>query len=194
MSLPLPEPLVKINEFVDFLSPRDKDFSKTTSWDSGGVGVSDPSEGLFSYSWRASTDGYSITLKREGENPVVIYEGEDISELDFTFDQNMKICLCFVSSGTSVLRWYDTSIDDYTNTPFEGIRNPRVSLDDKRNFNIVNSDIIFAYLKGNDLCFRMQQERYSVERVLETVPLESELLKIGMSKDNRFRFSLQHPE
>lgn len=194
MSLPLPEPLVKLNDFVDFLPPRNREFSKTESWDSGGVGLSDPSEGLFSYDWKIYTDGHSITVKRDGLTPEVVYVGEDISELDFTFDQNMKICFCFVESGIPTLRWYDTSTDSHTNSVFEGVRNPRVSLDDKRGFNIVNSDIIFAYLKGEELCFRMQQERYSVERVLATVPKDSELLKIGMSKDNRFRFSLQHPE
>lgn len=190
MSLPLPEPLL-IDEGVTtpFIYPRSKNYPLTESWDNGGVALSDPSKELTKYVWKAWTDGSSIKVKRDDlDTHHVILMDTDITEIDLTFDQNMNPCITYVANGVSKLYWYDTQQAKQVIDEYPDIRNPRVSLDDKRRFNVANSDIILAYQKGNKLCCRVQRERFTIEHVLATNPKKRLLWRIGMGIDNRFLF------
>lgn len=188
--LPLPEPLlIDGGVTTPFIHPRSKSYPLTESWDNGGVALSDPSEDLTKYVWQAWTDGTTITVKRSDlDTHHVLLMDTNITEVDLTFDQNMRPCIAYVANGISKLYWYDTQqakqvIDEYPLTT-----NPRVSLDDKRRFNVANSDIIFAYQKGDQLCYRVQRERFTVERVLATNSKRRILWRIGMGRKNRFLF------
>lgn len=196
MSLPLPE-LLLIDGGVKtpFNYPRSKNYPLTESWDSGGVSLSNPSEDLTLYAWQAQTDGTTIAVKREDLDTYhVLLMDSDITEVDLTFDQNMRPCIAYVADGISKLYWYDSSQNMQVITEYPLITNPRVSLDDKRRFNVANSDIIFSYIvNGNTLCYRQQRDRFGTERILlysgeatEAQPLI--LKKIGMAEDNRFVF------
>lgn len=190
MSLPLPEPLL-IDEGVTslFNYPRSKNYPLTESWDNGGVALSDSSEELTKYVWKAWTDGTTIIVKRDDlDSYHVVLMDSNITEIDLTFDQNMRPCIAYVANGISKLYWYDTQqamqvIDEYPD-----IRNPRVSLDDKRRFNVSNSDIILAYQKGDTLCYRIQRERFTTEHILATSPQKRLLWRIGMGQHSRFLF------
>lgn len=190
MSLPLPEPLL-IDEGVTtpFIYPRSKNYPLTESWESGGVALNDPSQDLTKYVWQAWTDGTTITVKRQDLDTYhVVLMDSNITEIDLTFDQNMRPCIAYVANKVSKLYWYDTQqamqvIDEY---PL--ITSPRVSLDDKRRFNVANSDIIFAYQKGDTLCYRVQRERFTTEYVLATNGKRRILWRIGMGCKNRFLF------
>ncbi|MGP5531231.1 hypothetical protein ACTXMK_05425 [Psychrobacter celer] len=190
MSLPLPEPVV-INDGITapFLYPRSKSYLPTESWDNGGVALSDPSEELTKYVWKAWTDGTSIKVKRDDlDDYHAVLMDTNITEIDLTFDQNMRPCIAYVANGISKLYWYDTQEAKQVIDEYPDITNPRVSLDDKRRFNVANSDIIFAYQKGDTLCYRVQRERYTVERVLATNSKRRILWRIGMGRNNRFLF------
>lgn len=190
MSLPLPEPLL-IDEGVitPFSYPRSKNYPLTESWDNGGVALSDPSEELTKHVWQAWTDGTSIKVKRDDlDAHHVILMDSDITEIDLTFDQNMRPCIAYVANGISKLYWYDTQQAKQVIDEYPLITNPRVSLDDKRRFNVANSDIIFAYLKDNTLCFRIQRERFSEEHVLVIHNKDKLLWRIGMGRNSRFLF------
>ena len=190
MSLPLPEPLlIDGGVTTPFIYPRSKSYPLTESWDNGGVALNDPSQDLTKYVWQAWTDGTTITVKREDlatETALVTDTG--ITEVDLTFDQNMRPCIAYVANGISKLYWYDSSLAMQVTDNFVGITSPRVSLDDKRRFNVANSDIIFAYQKGNDLCYRVQRERFGVEHILATNTKKRLLWRIGMGRNNRFLF------
>ena len=190
MSLPLPEPLLITNRVTtQFLYPRSKSYPLTESWENGGVALSNPSEELTKYVWKAWTDGTSIMVKRDDLDTYhVILTDINITEIDLTFDQNMRPCIAYVANGVSKLYWYDSSRAMQVIDSFVGITSPRVSLDDKRRFNVSNSDIIFAYQKGNDLCYRVQRERFGVEHILATNTKKSILWRIGMGRKNRFLF------
>lgn len=188
--LPLPSPLL-IDKGVTtpFLYPRSKSYPLTESWDNGGVALSDLSEDLTKYVWQAWTDGTTITVKRSDLDTYhVVLMDTNITEIDLTFDQNMRPCIAYVANGISKLYWYDTQQAKQVIDEYPLIRNPRVSLDDKRRFNVANSDIIFAYQKGDTLCYRVQRERFSLERVLATNSKRRILWRIGMGRNNRFLF------
>lgn len=179
------------------LAPRSKAYALTESWELGGVGLSDTSQGLASHIWRAWTDSEAIYIQRSDlpkDTAKTLLAAPNITELDLTFDQNMRPVLTYVSGGIAKLYWYDTVSQSQTITDFPNVQNPRVSLDDKRAFNTANSDVIFAYINNDQLCYRYQRERYGIEHVLHQLPPKTQLVKIGMGTANRFLFDTKEPK
>ena len=191
--LPSPSPLVHKNDLVTFLNPRSKEYQAIESFENGGVALYDTSEGLLKYEWVAWTDGYYIYCKRVDQTThSILFKAENITEIDFTFDQNMRPCFTFVTNNICKICWYNTLIANFEVTDLEGIKNPRVSLDDKRTFNVSNSDIILAYINSeNNLCCRYQRARVTVEHHLSQLDRATSLVKIGMDNKNRFSFKLR---
>lgn len=185
--------LVELDK-ASFLPPRNKSQKPTASWELGGVALSNTSEPM-QYNWYGYVQAKAIYLQRSGTEPVTVlgFAG-DVTEMSFTFDQNMRPTIAYVEDAVAKLYWYDSSAAKNVLTLYPTITNPRLSLDDKRNFNIGNSDIIFAYVTDyNRLCYRLQRERYGIEHVLltddkSTMMKPLELITIGMSTENRFLF------
>lgn len=179
---------------ASFLPPRNKPQKPTASWELGGIALSDTSEPM-TYYWYGYVKSKAIYLQRSGAEPVAVlaFAGE-VTEMSFSFDQNMRPTIAYIEDGVAKLYWYDASAAKNVLTLYPNITNPRLSLDDKRKFNIGNSDIIFAYvIDHNRLCYRLQRERYGAEHVLLTDTTKSDekpliLVKTGMSRDNRFLF------
>ena len=191
--LPLADGLATVESTDNgiLLSPRSRTYALTESWEQGGVGLSDTSQGLVSHTWRAWTDSKDIYIQRSDlakDTAKTLLAAPNITELDLTFDQNMRPVLTYVSGGIAKLYWYDTVSQSQVITDFPNVQNPRVSLDDKRSFNTANSDVIFAYITNEQLCCRYQRERYGVEHVLHQLPPNAKLGKIGMGTTNRFLF------
>ena len=183
--------IVESTDNDSLLSPRSRAYPLTESWESGGVGLSDTSQGLVSHIWRAWTDSKDIYIQRSDlpkDTTKTLLAASNITELDLTFDQNMRPVLTYVSGGIAKLYWYDTVSQSQTITDFPNVQNPRVSLDDKRAFNTANSDVIFAYINNDQLCCRYQRERYGIEHALHQLPPKTQLVKIGMGTANRFLF------
>ena len=190
----LPDDTLTQLDEASFLPPRNKPFSDTKSYELGGVAIGDTSE-PFEYYWFGFIQGKAICLQRYGTEPtpIIAFAG-NVTEMSFSFDQNMRPTIAYVENGLAKLYWYDASVSKNVLTLYPNITNPRLSLDDKRKFNIGNSDIIFAYVADyNRLSYRLQRERYSAEHVLITdttklVDEPLELFNVGMSRDNRFLF------
>jgi hypothetical protein len=190
----LPDNTLTEIDRASFLPPRNKPQKPTATWELGGIALSDTSE-PFEYYWYGYVKGKAIYLQRSGAEPIAVLAfAGDVTEMSFSFDQNMRPTIAYVENGVAKLYWYDASAAKNVLTLYPNITNPRLSLDDKRKFNIGNSDIIFAYVTDyNRLCYRLQRERYSSEHVLLTDTTKSDekpliLVKTGMSRDNRFLF------
>lgn len=186
--------LIELNA-SDFLPPRNKVTSATECWEIGGIALSDTSE-PFTHYWYGYVKGKAIYLHRSGAEPVTVlaFDG-DVTEMSFTFDQNMRPIIAYVEDGLVKLYWYDAVAAQNVVTDYPSVTCPRLSLDDKRTFNIGNSDIIFAYVAdSNRLCYRLQRERYGIEHTLRIDDRKSaasplKLFEIGMSTNNRFIFA-----
>nr|PZN74572.1 MAG: hypothetical protein DIU57_19165 [Pseudomonadota bacterium] len=125
--------------------------------------------------------------------PQAVYTGDDITEVSLAFDQNMNVCVAFVEAGMAKLLWYDTTVNQLVVTELgEGVTHPRVALDDTREFNRANSDIILAYIKEGALYYRQQRDRYQIERLLSPGPWIA-LKRIGMGSGYRFQFQVVAP-
>lgn len=161
-------------------------------YETGGIGLNDSSQGMLVQIWKGEVrNSREVFVSAPNTPPTfVLSAGYALTEISIAFDQNMHPCIAFMENGLSKLYWYDTTIPGptYITLP-AGARNPKITLDDKRPLESGNSDIILAYMNGTSLYFRMQRERFTVERLLAT-GIDGDLLKIGMNDKLRLQFEL----
>ena len=176
-----------------YLSPDDQLTTALVDYEQAGIDFNDPSGGLQFQTWRAwwdYTDGWVYVQSAIGE-PVQVLQDFTITEISFAFDQNMQIAVAYITAGVLKLYWYDSTIPGYTTSTFADCRSPRVGLDDKRQNQRANSDVILAYIKGDKIYHRKQRERFLTEHVVrDGVQASLRLRNIGMSKNLRFQFEL----
>lgn len=173
-----------------FLAPDHTDPLPLEDWEMGGIALSDPSAGLQYQVWHAFMDGDWITVEAPEVAPTAIIEVPGCTSLSFTFDQNMNIVVAYMQGTQSYLYWYDTGENKFVTTHFTGVITPRVALDDKRQTQSGTSDVIFAYIRDNNLYFRAQRDRYETEYLLAS-SVDALLVQIGMSNRSRFQFKLR---
>src|SRR5690554_5867881 len=138
-----------------FLGARAQVFPDYIDYADGGVGIQDPSLGLDYQVWTAEIVEDiiedRIVLSAPTHPATTVYTGDDITEVSLAFDQNMNPTIAFVEAGVAKLYWYDTLAGEQVVTTIPGnVTHPRVALDDPRPFNIVNSDVILAYIKRSE--------------------------------------------
>lgn len=175
-----------------YLPPDDLVITPLVDYEDGGVGIQDASQGLMGYTWRCWLDNQlDIKLQRVGLPAITLFQQTDVTELALAFDQNMRWAVAYIHEGILKLRWYDTTASGYVTTVFAASKNPKLALDDKRVRQSSNSDIIMAYIRDNNLCYRQQRERFTVERILRANMFPNTKLKnIGMSRNLRLQFEL----
>lgn len=176
------------------LPPDDNVTSGLEDYEMGGVALNNSSQGFLVQSWRCFVDsGTNDVRVQAGTNPATtIFTQPGITALALAFDQNMRPTIAYVVADQGYLRWYDSSAGAFVVTAYPGIRNPRLSLDDKRASQYANnSDIIFAYIRGTSLYYRQQRDRFLIERLLRTGVLPTQTLRnIGMMSNYRMLFEL----
>ncbi|WP_444903827.1 hypothetical protein ACJJIU_00270 [Microbulbifer sp. CnH-101-E] len=182
--------------FAPFLGGRALPVRAITDYETGGVAIQDTSRGLDYQHWRARVleDGSEIVLDAEQVAPFTVITGANITEVSLAFDQNMRPVIAYVEGGTAKLYWYDSSQGAQITTDWPGLITPRVTLDDKRPTQLHISDVIFAYLKNGDLCYRQQRDRYQSEYVLQQNVPSPGLVKIGLHRQFRLQFLLKNPD
>ncbi len=178
-----------------FIGGRALPVTPLTDYETGGKAFNDTSEGLMYQVWRCRiVEEEEIIVDAENVAEQVIHTGSAITECSLSFDQNMRPALAYVEGGESFFRWFDPQADQQVVLPLgAGVVTPRVALDDKRPNQIGYSDVVLAYLRDENLYFRLQRDRYATEYLLrEAVPAPG-LIKIGMAANLRFQFMLRIP-
>lgn len=181
-----------------FIGARAFPTSKIVDYEDGGVAIQDISKGLLFQRWRAlllnpgQPDSY-VQLDAPTVEPFTLVSLPGLTEISISFDQLMRPTLAYVQNGTAYLRWYDSAAAEYvTDEIGSGIITPRVALDDKRfiaSNGYQSSDVILAYVKGGDLYYRQQRDRYMIERLLKADV--KPLIKIGFNRGLRFQFMFE---
>lgn len=188
-----------------FSGARSLPITKTIDYEDGGIAFSDPSQGLLYQRWRARIVGEDVVFDAPTVAPVVVFSQPGVTEISFTFDQNMRPVIAFVAGGRGYLRWYDTAVGDQVVTPLAtDVITPRVTLDDKRSMQSAISDIILAYKRGSNLYYRQQRDRFTIEydptadmpepertETRALIARSGGLIKIGMSRQLRLQFMLE---
>lgn len=172
----------------DFLYPDNFEYHALRDYEWGGIGLQDPSLGLFVQVWVLSLDGADVVVEAPNTAPTTLFTGDGITELSLAFDHNMNPFVAFVQNGVARYWWFDTLTSNQVLSDLPiGSTNPRAAHDDKRYLERNTSDIILAYVRAGSLYMRMQRERYTIEYELATGVLFP-LQKIGMSDKNRLQF------
>lgn len=182
----------------NFIGARREITQKKIDKSDGGISIRDPSRGLFYQIWTAQVES-NLDLETDdimvssGNYPAFsIYQGWGITEISLAFDLSCNPIVAFVEKGVAKVRWWDSSIRDYTTTEVgEHCLDPKVCLDEPRSENGINSDVILAYLKDASLYFRMQRDLYQIEYLLDEGPF-LELQKLGLGA-LRLQFQVIRP-
>lgn len=175
------------SRFVDPVSRRTmprKDYAR------GGRAVQDGSEGIDVQLWTVEVIGNDVWLSAETVAPFIYFRRPNISEVALAFDQNMVPYVAFVQEGVAWLYWFDTAVSAMVFSSFPGMVTPRLVNDEKRMVESNNSDVILAYVSGNNLCFRAQRERFQTEHVLKA-SVGGTLGAVGMNSGNRLQFRVR---
>lgn len=177
-----------------------------TDFEDGGIGIQDPSAGLFYQIWRLRVIGLDLVLDAPNWPEYVVHTvSAEVTEVSLTFDQNMRPAIAFVEAGQAKLLWYDSAVQEQVITTLASdIVTPRVTLDDKRQSQLGISDIILAYKRGNSLYYRQQRNRFQVEydptepmpepertKTRADIAQAGGLIKVGMSRGMRLNFQLE---
>lgn len=191
------------NDFVfgampsPFMGGRALTMSLTHDYESGPIAPQDPSEGLFAQTWQCyvlPSSPTDIRVSAENQPEIILLSTTHaVTEVSHTFDQNGRINVAYVTEDDAYLFWYDPLAASMVSTKLpSNVINPRVSLDDKRNFatNSGMNDIILMYINTStdSLCYRLQRDRYTIEYVWQRfLNYKQGLFKIGMNEDLRFQ-------
>lgn len=190
-------------EYATFIPPDDILVDGTVDYELGGVGLSDASQGLQVQVWTAritGTPGFpgtAVTVEAPNTPATQLFAMDGISEISLAFDQNMKPFIAFVASGVAQFWWYDATLPGtrFTTLPV-GSTSPKCTLDDKRPLEnlLGTTDILVVYLLTDNLYFRMQRDRYTVEYLLYS-DVSARLIsprvnKVAMNNVDRVQFLL----
>lgn len=153
----------------------------------GGVNLSNPEDGLVVQTWRGFVDGSTVKFESPTWPPSTVLTDAGITELSMSFDQNMRPMVAYMVGSTAKLYWYDSLIEAHTTTTLAaGITSPTLTHDDKRDGRTGASDVLLLYILGGQLRYRQQRDRFTVERVLATVPAgTTRLRRVGMNTQLR---------
>lgn len=151
------------------------------------MAIQDASLGLLYQVWTAERRDGVVYLSAPNTPQFPLLVGAGITEISFTFDQNMRPALAYVEDGVAKMRWYDTSVEDDVVTILgTDVITPRVALDDKRQQQLAISDIILMYVRGDAIYHRLQRDRYAIEYLTQPSGGAKGLVKIGMMRNMRF--------
>lgn len=175
-----------------FLVPDKVDPLVDYEW--GGVDLLDTSQGLMVYVWKCFYQDGWIKITNDVVTHQLI-QVANVKHLSLAFDFNMHATVAYTVENVDKTRdtylyWYDSQAASQVNTLYGlGYVSPQLSLDEHRLRQSANADIIFAYLRNNNLYHRQQRDRFTVEYLLyEVIPDAVELKQIGMNVVNRFQF------
>lgn len=173
---------------------------KLQDWELGGVGLNDPSQGLMVKVWHClleidrDTGVGSVYVEAPGWPKDFLFSGAGISEVAMAFDQNMNPFIAYMQGADAKIYWYDPTATAMVHTTLPaGSYDLRCSLDDKRQFNVGDSDIILSYIRAGTLYMRYQRDRYAVEYTLKTgIGSTANLVSMAMNAGSRMQWRLRN--
>ncbi len=172
---------------ADFVEPNRNRMRPLVDYEMGGAGLQDPTGGLQYQLWTLESDGTDVWISAEHVARVHLFSRPGISRVTLGFDLNMRVHVAFVQNGSSWLWWYDSQAGAMVFTEYPAFSYPTLGTDEKRLTELANSDLIFAYIRADNLCMRVQRDRFQTEYVLHSGDT-LELVAIGMNTENRFQF------
>ena len=171
-------------------------------WELAGVALNDSSQGLLVKLWHGvlqinkETGVGSVYVEAPSVPLTFLFSGVGITEIALSFDQNMNPFVAYMQGGDAKIYWYDPTVPGMTHTTLPaGCYDLRCTLDDKRRFNVGDSDIVLSYIRAGVLYMRYQRDRYLVEYTLKTgIGSNARLVSMAMNNGSRMQWRLRNYE
>lgn len=161
-------------------------------YEEGGVALNDVSQGLEYQLWTfnyISNSAY-VAAPNQVAPEQLFTVSSNIQEIRGCFDQNMAPFVAYKAADQYHYWWYDTITAGYIFTDLpNSVDSIACTLDDKRQFNSTNSDILLFYTNNNNLYMRRQRDRYQNEMLVKG-GVGGRLVKVGMNGIERLQFKM----
>ncbi|MBB4126213.1 hypothetical protein GGR77_001503 [Xanthomonas translucens] len=163
----------------------------------GGIALNDASKGLLYQTWTLEWNRQTGDFELSAPNhpPSVLFNRINVTEVSLAFDRNMNLAVVWVESGQAKLYWYDSTIPGMTTweTQLGAAVSPRITHDDKREGESAVSDIILSYIKGGNLYYRQQRDRYGTEYLLASgLGPNARLVELQMNRKMRLQWRISN--
>lgn len=149
--------------------PEDRVFYAYVNYERGPVAIEDTTEGLLYQNWTFSWDSGTgdVTATPESGPAQVVHNIPACSLISCTFDQNGRVNIAYIN-GNGYLWWYDTALGSRATRDLgSDIFSLSLYLDDKRETQNTDNDMLLWYTKQNgsvwDLYMAIQRDRFLVE-------------------------------
>ena len=168
-----------------------------SDWEAGGMELGDVSQGNTARTWGAIYENGGVYIFPEDTpaEKTLALSVAGVTEISFTFDQLMRISVAYVVAGVAYLYWYDTAVAGFVTTTITGAISPKLTLDDKSKIAhlLAESTVILFYIKDNEVCYRLQNDRFGIEYKFTTglVGVAQRINKVGLDKANRMHIEVQ---
>lgn len=155
--------------------------NRLISYQWGPIAIQDNTQGLLLLLWTAEVVENEVWLSSSSTPAFVAYTHTlKIIDISLAFDQNANIVLAFTDyAGNSFYYFWNPIIPGYETVALAGDF-PKVTLDDARQFNVANSDVVLVYAHNNAIRYRLHRDRYSIEYTpisgLTGTPVEASII------------------
>lgn len=161
-------------------------------YEEGPIHLQDITQGLQYHIWRIRLVGDDVYVTSPSTPETKLFSNPRITQVSLAFDQNARYVVAYILDNTELwLYWYDPTLQRFAHTFIEsGVRDVRITMPDKRDFQINLSDIGMFYTKGDVLYARWQIDRYGVTQELQR-GIAGRLMRVGMNNHYRLQFIFQ---
>ena len=182
-SYPVPAALVGSDKFP---------ITDTLEYEEGPFALQDVSRGLQYQIWRVRLIGESVYVTSPTTPETEVFSKRGITQVSLSFDQNARYVVAYIINNSQLwLYWYSPVLQSFTHTQIDdGVRDVRITMPDKRDFQIPESVIGMFYTKGDKLLVRWQTDRYGDVQELQS-GIAGRLMRVGMNAHYRLQFIFQ---
>ena len=175
-------------ELGDFLPPNDNDYYPLFQVVRGGTEIGNNSAGRDIQDWQVYYQQGIIHIKPSSGDVVFTLSVNNVLSVSLAFDTAMRIVLTWTTPLGAKLYFYDTLTLDYIIVDYDEVTSSRVTVDKIDTWYNSSSDVLFLYIKNNNLYYRQQRDRYEIEYLIGEA--NGYIKRAGLTKLNRFQIDI----
>ncbi len=173
-----------------FIQPYNEPFDNFRQNVLGGIALNDGSKGRMFRQWTIFYDrtAGTIFVGPRDLSPTWSRNEPGITSVTLAFDSNMNLVVGWRKADGVYLYYFDILTNSYIIKFYAGATACRLAVDDPREFNSANSDVIFVYTLNNKVYYRQQRDRYNIEYYVGDSSRQLE--RVGPTVGYRFKIEL----
>lgn len=149
--------------------------------------------GVYKARWVTAGGGNPSEIRIEKKNTIGLYErvaGMSLAtapnHISLTFDSNGSYIISYELEGMSYIYFYDPLESSFVTTDLGPVKSPFVSQSSYNEVISLTRQVYCVYVKSdNSLCYRAQDDRYTIEYVIETDVID--IMAIGRTSFNSLK-------